>query len=82
MNKLLNAQNTGVPLTIIEKSTYSAWQSQQTQCTQTWLAQTNFSGDGLALIPHFSAKLQGELFSSEKWANKFVEMCNQLINEK
>jgi len=61
MNKLLNAQNTGVPLTVIEKSAYSTWQDKQAKSTQTWLTQTNFSGEGLALIPHFSADLQGEL---------------------
>ncbi|MDP7593476.1 MAG: leucyl aminopeptidase family protein [Litorilituus sp.] len=83
MNKLLNAQNTGVPLTIIEKSTYSAWQSQQTQCTQTWLAQTNFSGDGLALIPHFSAKLQGELAQALFVVNDISHYfaCGDLINK-
>lgn len=83
MNKLLNAQATGAPLTIIEKSAYATWQTKQTQTTQTWLAQTNFSGEGLALIPHFSTDLQGELaqalFVVDDATHYFA--CGDLINK-
>jgi leucyl aminopeptidase len=83
MNKLLNAQATGVPLTIIEKNAFSAWQDKQAQSTKTWLTQTSFSGEGLALIPHFSTDLQGELAQAlyvVDNANHYFS-CGDLINK-
>ena len=54
MNLLLNATNTGIPLTILEKNKYSQWLTKQEQDTKTWLKQTNYQGKGLALLPNFS----------------------------
>jgi len=61
MNSLLTLGNTGTPITILEKSAYSQWLTTQSQCDQNWLKQTNYSGEGLALLPNFSAGEQGSL---------------------
>ena len=55
MNSLLSVGNTGIPLTIVEKSTYPLWLKAQSQYNQNWLKQTNYQGIGLALLPRFSA---------------------------
>ncbi len=61
MNNLLNAENHGTPLIIIEKSAYQAWLESQVQQSQTWLSNTQFNGKGLALIPNFGTGEEGEL---------------------
>ncbi len=61
MNSLLHTGNTGTPLIIIEKSTYANWLMTQNQQQQSWLQQIDFTGEGLALIPSFSADQEGKL---------------------
>jgi len=61
MNSLLKLGNTGTPLTILEKSAYSQWLTSQSQVDQNWLKQINYSGEGLALLPNFSAGEEGSL---------------------
>lgn len=61
MNNLLNVENNGTPLVIIEKSGYQAWLNSQTEQSQTWLSNTQFSGKGLALIPNFGTGEEGKL---------------------
>jgi len=57
MNNLLNAENTGTPLIIIEKAAYKNWLASQEKQSQAWLSNTQFTGKGLALIPNS----QGEI---------------------
>ena len=61
MNALLNVENTGIPLTILEKSTYVQWLKTQSQRDQNWLKQTSYQGEGLALLPSFSVGSEGSL---------------------
>ena len=61
MNSLLTLGNKGTPLTILEKSVYSQWLAEQNQCDENWLKQTGYQGEGLALLPSFSAGEEGEL---------------------
>lgn len=61
MNSLLTVGNTGTPLIILEKPAYVKWLTTQSQSNQNWLQQTGFTGEGLALLPNFSAsELTGE----------------------
>lgn len=61
MNSLLTLGNTGTPLIILEKSAYSQWLTTQSQDDQRWIKQINFKGEGLALLPNFSAEKVGSL---------------------
>jgi len=61
MNSLLSVGNTGTPLIILDKQAYSKWLSTQNQSNQNWLQQTGFTGEGLALVPSFSADEEGLL---------------------
>ncbi len=61
MNSLLNVGNTGIPLTILEKSAYSTWLSTQSPFNQNWLQQISYTGEGLALLPNFSTGEEGSL---------------------
>ena len=61
MNSLLVLGNTGTPITILEKSAYPQWLTTQNKFDQNWLKQTNYSGEGLALLPNFSAGNEGSL---------------------
>ena len=79
MNNLLNAENRGTPLIIIEKSSYSAWFESQTKQQQTWLANTQYKGQGLALIPNSEGVLSQALFVVTD-ANDFFA-CGDLIKQ-
>lgn len=83
MNSLINAESTGIPLIIIEKSSYSHWFQAQSQPQQNWLAQTGFTGNGLALIPDFSptsaSALSQVLFIVEDANHYFA--CGDLITK-
>ncbi len=61
MSLLLNADNHGTTLTIIEKEQYSDWLAKQEPQNQNWLKQTGYKGEGSALLPSFSSTNQGEL---------------------
>ncbi len=61
MNSLLTLGSTGTPLTILEKTAYPQWLTAQSQCSQNWLQQTNYNGNGLAILPNFSKDNQGEI---------------------
>jgi leucyl aminopeptidase len=61
MHSLLNIDNTGIPLTILEKSAYLTWLQAQSQSNQNWLQQTNYQGEGLALLPNFSGDSEASL---------------------
>ena len=62
MQQLLNAGNSGTPLHIMEKSSYSLWLTKQAQSVQAWLQQIDFTGEGLALMPSFSNNLRRAQF--------------------
>jgi leucyl aminopeptidase len=61
MNSLLVLGNTGTPLIILEKPAYPQWLTTQSQCSQNWLQQTGYNGEGLALLPNFGAGEEGSL---------------------
>ncbi len=79
MNNLLNAENNGTPLVIIEKSGYQAWLNSQTEQSQTWLSNTQFSGKGLALIPNNQGELSQALFVVTDASDFFA--CGDLIKQ-
>lgn len=83
MNALLILSNAGTPLTIIAKSAYSTWLTTQTLAVQNWLTNTNFTGDGLALLPSFAKEEAGILsqaiFVIEDGSHYFA--CGDLINK-
>lgn len=79
MNKLLITDNSGTPLSIIEKSTYQDWLSQQDQASKTWLENTQYSGSGLSLIPNSQGELAHALFVVTD-ANDFFA-CGDLIKQ-
>ena len=79
MNKLLNAENTGTPLIIIEKSVYSNWLEQQDKPSQTWLSNTQFTGNGLTLIPNSQGELNQALFVVKDASDFFA--CGDLIKQ-
>lgn len=83
MNSLLTVSNTGIPLTILEKEAYSNWLTEQSPFNQNWLQQTNYSGEGLALLPNFSAGEEGSLGQAifiVDDANHYFA-CGDLINK-
>jgi leucyl aminopeptidase len=61
MNSLLNAENTGTALIILEKATYAQWLETQSSFDQNWLKQINYQGEGLALLPNFSSGAESSL---------------------
>jgi len=79
MNKLLNAENTGTPLIIIEKSAYSNWLEKQDKPSQTWLSNTQFTGNGLTLIPNSQGELNQALFVVKDASDFFA--CGDLIKQ-
>lgn len=83
MNSLLILENSGTPLTILEKSDYAQWLTSQNQQHKKWLQQTNYKGEGLALIPSFSSGEEGFLchaiFVVEEINHYFS--CGNLINQ-
>lgn len=83
MNDLLTLGNTGTPITILEKTAYAHWLSSQSTQHINWLQQTNFKGEGLALIPSFTPEEEGKLaqaiFVVEDASHYFA--CGNLINQ-
>lgn len=79
MNNLLNAENSGIPLIIIEQASYTAWLAKQTQQQQNWLANTQYQGKGLALIPNTEGELKQALFVVVDASDYFA--CGDLIKQ-
>ena len=79
MNNLLNAENHGIPLTIIEKHNYKNWLSKQNSQCQTWLANISFTGYGLSLIPNTEGELSQVLFVVKDASDYFA--CGDLITQ-
>ncbi len=79
MNNLLNAENSGTPLIIIEKSTYQAWLEGQDKQSKTWLTNTQFTGTGLTLIPNNQGELSQALFVVSDANDYFA--CGDLIKK-
>jgi len=79
MNNLLNAENSGTPLIIIEKSSYSSWFESQTKQQQTWLENTQYKAQGLALIPNSEGVLSQALFVVTDASDFFA--CGDLIKQ-
>lgn len=77
MNHLINAENSGTPLIIINKSNYNNWLSKQSQLNQTWLTNTGYKGEGLALLPNTEGQLSLALFIVEDASHFFA--CGSLI---
>ncbi|ALO36402.1 cytochrome C oxidase subunit II [Colwellia sp. MT41] len=79
MNNLLNAENNGTALIILEKTAYPAWLEQQDKRCQNWLENTQYKGDGLALIPNNQGKLSQALFVVTDAHDYFA--CGDLIKQ-
>jgi leucyl aminopeptidase len=79
MNNLLNAENSGIPLIIIQKSSYRAWLDNQTGQDKNWLANTQYQGKGLALIPDTEGELKQALFIVADASDYFA--CGDLIKQ-
>jgi leucyl aminopeptidase len=79
MNNLLNAENSGIPLIIIEQASYTPWLAKQTQQQQNWLANTQYQSKGLALIPDTEGELKQALFIVADASDYFA--CGDLIKQ-
>jgi len=79
MNNLLNAENSGTPLFIIEKPAYQAWLDSQETQSKNWLSNTQYQGTGLALIPNSEGKLSQVLFVVSDASDYFS--CGDLIKQ-
>jgi leucyl aminopeptidase len=79
MNILLNADNNGIPLTVIEKHNYENWLNKQTPQSQTWLANIDFTGNDLALVPNADGTLNQAIFVVKDARNYFA--CGDLITK-
>jgi len=79
MNTLLNADNHGTPLTIIETKNYAHWLSAQPQPCQTWLMNIDFIGKGLALVPSEKGALSQAIFVVNDVSDYFA--CGDLITQ-
>jgi len=77
MNQLLRADNKGTSLYILNKNNYDNWLSKQSQQNQRWLANTNYKGEGLALMPNSQGELSLALFVVEDATHYFS--CGELI---
>jgi leucyl aminopeptidase len=79
MNHLLRTDDKGISLFIIKKNDYSDWLNKQTQQNKTWLASTNYIGEGLALLPNTNGELSQALFVVEDAKHFFA--CGELIKQ-
>jgi leucyl aminopeptidase len=79
MHALLNANDHGTPLVVIEKSAYNTWLTNQTSQCQTWLLNTEYSGNGLSLVRNSEGKLELALFVVADASDYFA--CGDLIKQ-
>ncbi|PKG81356.1 leucyl aminopeptidase [Colwellia sp. 75C3] len=79
MNNLLNAENTGTPLIIIEKIAYQTWLESQDKQSKAWLSNTQFTGNGLALIPNSQGEINQAVFVVADASDFFA--CGDLIKQ-
>ncbi|NQZ83321.1 MAG: leucyl aminopeptidase family protein [Colwellia sp.] len=79
MKQLLNANNLGIPLFIIDKTAYQAWLNQQNNQVQNWLKQTSYKGEGLSLVPNSQGELEQVLFVVAQPEHYFS--CGDLIKQ-
>ncbi|TYK65718.1 leucyl aminopeptidase family protein [Colwellia echini] len=79
LSALLNTQSTGTPLTILEESTYSTWLETQDSQSKAWLANTQYTGNGLALLPNSQGELSQVLFVIKNASDFFA--CGDLIKQ-
>jgi len=79
MNQLLNADNQGIPLFIIDKNEYQTWLNQQNSQVQNWLKQTSYKGEGLSLLPNSQGHLEQVLFVVTQPKHYFS--CGDLIQQ-
>ena len=79
MHTLLNANNHGTPLFVIEKSAYNTWLTNQTSQCQAWLLNTEYNGSGLSLVPNSEGELELALFVVADASDYFA--CGELIKK-
>jgi leucyl aminopeptidase len=65
MQPTLLVDHQGIPLHYLANTNYAAWLNEQAERTKTWLSQTNFNGDGLAIIPDANGNVAQALFVCE-----------------
>ncbi|MBU2871854.1 leucyl aminopeptidase family protein [Colwellia sp. E2M01] len=79
LTSLINTQSTGTPLTIINETVYTTWLENQDPQNQAWLANTQYSGKGLALLPNNQGELSQVLFVVNNASDFFA--CGDLIKQ-
>ena len=76
---LIQNKNSGIPLTLLNKSDYEGWKTEQPEATNNWLTSTLYKGEGLSLIPASDNSLSEVLYVSEDISDFFA--CGELVNQ-
>ena len=79
MNHLINSENSGIPLVIINKDNYNNWLIKQSQFNQEWLTNSHYKGEGLAILPDAKGALALALFVVNDATDFFA--CGDLITQ-
>jgi leucyl aminopeptidase len=72
MKHVLIHEKNGIPLHYISTNQYSLWLEKQTTATQNWLSQTQFSGNGLSIVPNKNGNIELVVFATENPADYFA----------
>ncbi|QDP02110.1 leucyl aminopeptidase family protein [Thalassotalea sp. PS06] len=76
---LINAENQGIPLHIINQKNYPTWLQAQPENVAQWLSATAYEGKGLSLIPATDGSIQGVVFATENCGEFFA--CGDLAKQ-
>ena len=79
MNTTLVAANQGIELIVSSPDEYQTWLAKQPAATQNWLAQTQYSGSGLSLIPDTDGKIAQAIFFNDELNHYFC--CGDLAKQ-
>lgn len=79
-NLILATDESGIPLSVLDKAQYETWLNEQSQACQNWLCGTQFDGKGLTLIPDTQGQLEQAIYVSDKTEDLFAcaELCKKL----
>lgn len=80
MQNAIIHDSTGIPLHLFDKSQYPQWLEQQSAFTKNWLEQSQFSQQGLVLIPGSDGQLESAIFVSSDLSSFFAsaDLANAL----
>ena len=65
MQNVIIHDTNGIPLHLFNKTEYSQWLDAQSEFIQTWLNQSQYKEQGLALIPNTQGQLETAIYVSE-----------------